>query len=163
MTAQLRRPRSLAELVGIGAGLAVFGYVGWDSALWDARVQFLLHLIALGAVLGLGVVLLRGGALPRTRIDVPLLGLLAAFALATGSALNIGMSLRAMASIAAFAAMLPVAILAVRHRPSWVGIVTSVPVLLLSVPTLGYLLLRRLEWITVGAPGLPPLRLPSEG
>ena len=87
----------------------------------------LLHLIAIGAIAGLGVVALRGGELPRTPIDLPLLGLLAALALATASALNVGMSLRAMAAIAAFAAMLPVALLAVRHRPVWVGLVTSVP------------------------------------
>jgi tetratricopeptide (TPR) repeat protein len=163
MTAVLPLPRRAAEWLAIGAGLAVFGYVGWDAALWDARYQLLLHLMAIGAVLGMGVVLLRGGELPRTRIDVPLLGLLAAFALATVSALNVGMSLRAMAAIAAFAAMLPVAILAVRHRPSWVGLVTSVPVLVLCIPTLVTLLLRRLEWILVGAPGLPPLRMPAEG
>ena len=68
-----------------------------------------------------------------------------------------------MAAIAAFAAMLPVALLAVRHRPAWVGIVTSVPVLLLSIPTLVTLLSRRLEWVLVGAPGLPPLRMAGEG
>jgi tetratricopeptide (TPR) repeat protein len=163
MTAVLPRPRTAAEWLSIGAALAVFGYVGWDAALWDARFQLVLHLMAVGSVLGLGAVLLRGGELPRTRIDVPVLGLLAAFALASVSALNVGMSLRAMAAIAAFAAMLPVAIVAVRHRPSWAGLVTGVPVLLLCIPTLATLLLRRVEWILVGAPGLPPLRLPSEG
>lgn len=159
----LPQPRNLAEWLAIGAGLAVFGYVGWDSALWDARFQLILHLIGIGAVLALGAVALRGGSLPRTRIDLPLLGLLAAFALATVSALNVGMSLRAMAAIVGFAAMLPVAIVAVRHRPAWVGIVTSIPVLLLAAPSLAVQLARRLDWILVGAPGLPPLRLPSEG
>lgn len=163
MTTGLPQPRMLVEWLAIGAGLAVFGYVGWDGALWDARLQLLLHVIGVGAILGLGVVVLRGGGLPRTRIDVPLLGLLAAFALATASALNVGMSLRAMAAIAGFAAMLPVAILAVRHRPAWVGIVTSVPVLLLATPALAVQLARRVEWILAGAPGLPPLRLPAEG
>lgn len=163
MTAALPRPRTLAEWLAVGAGLAVFSYLGWDSALWDARSQLLLHLIAVAAILGLAVVALRGGELPRTRIDVPLLGLLAAFALGTVSATNVGMSLRAMAAIAAFAAMVPVALLAVRHRPAWVGIVTSVPVLLLSIPTLATLLIRRVEWVLVGAPGLPPLRMAGEG
>jgi O-antigen ligase/tetratricopeptide (TPR) repeat protein len=163
MISGLPQPRTLGEWLAIGAGLAVFGYVGWDSALRDARVQLLLHLIGVGAILGLGVVVLRGGSLPRTRIDLPLLGLLAAFALATVSALNVGMSLRAMAAIVGFAAMLPIAMLAVRHRPAWVGIVTSVPVLLLAAPSLAVQLSRRLDWILVGAPGLPPLRLPSEG
>ena len=146
----------------MGAGLAVFGYLGWDQALWDARAQLVLHLLAVGAALGLVAVALRG-EVPRTALDVPVLGLLAAFALATISAFNLGMSLRAMAAIAAFAIMLPVAILAVRHRPAWVGLVTSVPVLLLSIPTLGVLLMRRIEWIIVGAPGIPPIRMPGEG
>lgn len=155
-------PRHPAEWLAIGAGLAVFGYLGWDQALWDARAQLTLHLAAIGAVGGLGIVALRGGV-PRTPLDVPVLGLLAAFALATVSALNVGMSLRAMASIVAFALMLPVAIVAIRHRPAWVGIVTSVPVLLLSGPTLFVLLSRRIDWIVAGAPGVPPIRLPSEG
>ena len=146
----------------MGAGLAVFGYLGWDQALWDARAQLVLHLLAVGAALGLVTVALRG-EVPRTALDLPVLGLLAAFALATVSALNLGMSLRAMAAIVAFAVMLPVAILALRHRPAWVGLVTSAPVLLLSIPTLGVLLMRRIEWIVVGAPGIPPIRMPGEG
>ena len=68
-----------------------------------------------------------------------------------------------MAAIVAFTAMLPVALVAVRHRPTWVGLVTSVPVLVLSIPTLVDFVARRVEWIAVGAPGLPPLRLPAEG
>jgi tetratricopeptide (TPR) repeat protein len=68
-----------------------------------------------------------------------------------------------MAAIAAFAVMLPVALVAVRHRPSWVGAVTSVPVLLIAIPTLVAILVRRAEWLAVGAPGLPPIRLPAEG
>ena len=159
--ARMRGP-SLVEWLALAAALAVFGYIGWDGALWDARLQLILHLLAVGAIMGVGAVALRGHELPRTPLDLPLLGLLAAFALATVSALNVGMSLRAMAAIMAFAAMLPVALLAVRHRPAWVGLVTSVPVLLLSIPTLMTLIERRIEWIAVGAPGLPPLRMPSE-
>jgi O-antigen ligase/tetratricopeptide (TPR) repeat protein len=98
-----------------------------------------------------------------TRIDLPLLALLAAFALATVSALNVGMSLRALASIFAFAAMLPAALIAIRYRPSWVGIVAGGSVLALSIPTLMVLISRRVDWIVAGGPGLPPLRLPGEG
>ncbi|HEX7196932.1 MAG TPA: O-antigen ligase family protein [Candidatus Limnocylindria bacterium] len=157
------RARSPIELLALGAGLAVFGYVGWDGALWDARLQLVLHLLAIGAVLAVVAVAGRGGELPRTPLDLPLLALLAAFGLATVSALNVGMSLRAMAAIVAFAAMLPVALLAVRHRPGWVGLVTSLPILLLAIPTLVALLARRVDWIVAGAPGLPPLRVSSEG
>ncbi len=157
------RDRSLVEWLGLAAGLAVFGYVGWDDALWDARFQLLLHLIGIGAIAGVALIALRGGALPRTPIDLPILVLVVAFGVATASAMNPGMSLRAMAAIAAYAAMLPVALVCIRHRPSWVGVVTAVPVLLLSAPTLVVLLVRRIEWVVAGAPGLPPIRLPGEG
>ena len=130
------RRRTLVEWLGLAAGLAVFGYVGWDGALWDARYQLLLHLIGIGAIAGLALIAVRGGELPHTPIDLPLVVLLLAFGVATASAMNTGMSLRALAAIAAYAAMLPVALICVRHRPSWVGVVTAVPVLLLSVPTL---------------------------
>jgi tetratricopeptide (TPR) repeat protein len=157
------RGRSAVELAALAAGLAVFGYVGWDSALWDPRLQLLLHLLAVGAILALAMAALRGEELPRTPIDLPLLGLVACLGLATVSALNIGMSLRAMGSIVAFALALPLALLAVRHRPTWVGLLASVPVLLFSIPTLAVMLWRRIEWVLVGAPGLPPLRMESEG
>jgi O-antigen ligase/tetratricopeptide (TPR) repeat protein len=157
------RARTAPEWAGIAAGVAVFGYVGWDAALWDPRLQLLLHLVAIGAIVGLGVLAVRGTPLPRTPLDVPILGLLAAVALATASAMNHGMSLRAMASITAFALALPIALLALRHRPSWVGAITSVPVLLLAIPSLVVLLSRRVDWVLAGAPGLPPLRLPGEG
>ena len=157
------RARTAADWTMLLAAVAVFGYVGWDSALWDARLQLLLHLIGIGAIAGLGFLAVRGVPLPRTPIDIPLLGLVAALALATASAMNHGMSLRAMGSITAFALALPIALLAVRYRPSWVGVVTSLPVLVLAVPTLAVLLSRRLEWILAGAPGLPPLRLSGEG
>ena len=119
------RARTIPEWAILAAAIAVFGYVGWDSALWDSRLQLLLHLVALGAITGLGVLALRGVRLPRTPLDTPILALLAALALATASAMNHGMSLRAMGSITAFALALPIALLAVRHRPSWVGVITS--------------------------------------
>ena len=156
------RDRSLVEWVCLGAGLAVFGYVGWDGALWDARFQLLLHLIAIGAIAGLALVALRGGDLPHTPIDLPVVALVLAFGIATASAMNLGMSLRATAAIVAYAAMLYVALICIRYRPSWVGVVTAVPVLLLSVPTLVDLLARRIDWILVGAPGIPPIRLAGE-
>lgn len=161
--ARRRSARAIAEWSGLAAAVVVFAFLGWDTALWELRLQVLLHAIAIGAVAGLVVIALRGGELPRTPIDLPLLGLLAAMALATASAMNVGMSLRAMAVMATYAAMLPVALLAIRHRPTWVGLVTSVPVLVLSAPTLAVLVWRRVEWILVGAPGLPPLRLAGEG
>jgi tetratricopeptide (TPR) repeat protein/O-antigen ligase len=156
------RRRTLVEWVCLGAGLAVFGYVGWDGALWDARFQLGLHLIAIGAIAGLALVAVRGGDLPHTPIDLPVVALVLAFGIATASAMNIGMSLRATAAIAAYAAMLYVALICIRYRPSWVGVVTAVPVLLLSVPTLVDLLARRIDWIVVGAPGIPPIRLAGE-
>lgn len=151
------------ELLALGAGIVVFAYVGWDSALWDARLQLVLHLVVFGAVAGLGLAALRGMPMPRTSLEIPVLALLAAYAAATASALNVGMSLRAMGSVVAFAAVLPLALVAVRHRPGWVGLVTSLPVLAGSAVTLVVLLVRRIEWVVAGAPGLPPLRLPSEG
>ena len=157
------RARTAVELAALAAGLAVFGYLGWDSALWDARLQLLLHLLVVAAALGLAMAAVRGMPLPRTRIDAPVLAVLAALALATASALNVGMSLRAMGSIAAFALALPLALLAVRWRPSWLGLVTAVPVLAFAIPTLAVLAWRRIEWVMAGAPGLPPLRLPNEG
>ncbi len=163
MSARLLGRVRATEWLALAAGAAVFGYVGWDSALWDARLQLALHLIAFGAVGALAARVVRGLDIPRTPLELPILGLLAAFALATAGAINVGMSLRAMAAIAAFAAMLPVALVAIRYRPSWVGLVTSVPVLVLAIPTLGVLVARRIEWVLVGAPGLPPLRLLAEG
>lgn len=156
------RDRTPFELVALLAAVAIFGWVGWDGAMWDPRLQLLLHLLAIGAVLGLALAAWRGAAMPRTPIDVPVLGLLAALALATVWALNVGMSLRAMGSIIGFALALPLALVAVRYRPSWVGVVTSVPVLLLSIPTLAALAWRRVEWVLVDAPGLPPLRMVGE-
>ena len=156
------RRRTILDWVFLGMGVAVFGYVGWDGALWDARFQLFLHLIAIGAIGGLAVLALRGDELPHTPIDLPVIALVLAFGVATASAMNVGMSLRATAAIAAYAAMLYVALICIRYRPSWVGVVAAVPVLLLSVPTLVNLLARRIEWVVVGAPGIPPIRLAGE-
>jgi O-antigen ligase len=156
--------RTPIEWLALVAGVACFGGIGWDAALWEPRLQLVLHLLAVGVVVGLGLAAFRGRIeMPVTRVDIPLLGLVAAFALATVSALNVGMSLRALAAIVAFALMLPAALIAIRHRPSWVGAIAAGSVLLLSIPTLVVLLAHRLEWILVGGPGLPPLRLGAEG
>ena len=38
------RHRSEVEWVSLAAAIAVFAYLAWDSALWDARAQLGLHL-----------------------------------------------------------------------------------------------------------------------
>ena len=155
--------RRAAEVGGLLIGLAVFGYVGWDGAMWDARFQFGLHLAAVVAVGALLMMALRGAELPRTRIDLPILGLLAALGIATLSAWNPGLSGRALAGIIATTAMLPVALVALRHRPGWTALVVSLPIIGLSVGALAVLAWRRVEWLLVGGPGLPPVRLGHEG
>ena len=161
MTARLP---SVAEWLAIGAGLLIFGYAGWDGALWDPRWQVVLHVMAVSAVLGVAIYAMRGGLLPRTRVDVPILALLAAFALATVSAENDGLALRAMAAILATVAILPVALLALRLRPTLTALVVIVPTLVLAAGGAVAMIGRRVEWFSAGAPGsLPPLRLAGEG
>ena len=115
-------------------------------------LQLVLHLIAIGAIGGLLALALRGEPMPRTPVDLPLLGLMAALALATPRAVNLGMSLRAMAAIVATALMLPVALLAVRHRPLGRARDQRAGVRL-ATATLVAMVARRVEWILVGAPG----------
>lgn len=156
--------RSALEWLALGAGLACFGGLGWDSALWDPRLQLALHLLGVGTVVGVVLLAWRGRLeVPRTPVDLPVLALAACFALATASAMNVGMSLRAMAAVAGYALMLPAALIAIRQHPSWVGAVAGGSVLLLSIPTLVALLVRRAEWVLAGGPGVPPLRLGGEG
>gem|GEM_PF-6983659 len=157
------RPALRLEVLAIAAGLAVWTYIGWDGALWDARFQLVLHAGALTAVVALLVMGLRGVALPRTRIDLPILALLAAFALATLFAENYGLAARALAAILATVAMLPVALLLLRRRAATTALVVIVPTLLLSAGTLVGMLWRRAEWVLVGGPGLPPIRVLGEG
>ncbi len=151
------------ELLAVAAGLALWSYVAWDGALWDARFQLLLHVGALVAVAAMLFLAVRGLELPRTRLDLPILLLLAAFGLATLLAQNHGLSLRSLAAILASAAMLPVALVVLRHRPALTAMLAAVPILLLSAGTLAAMLVRRAEWIVVGGPGLPPIRLGHEG
>lgn len=158
------RIAGILEIGALGIGLAVFGYLAWDGALWDARLQLLLHAAALAAAGGLAILAARREALPRTRIDVPILALLAAFALATLSAENHGLALRALAAIIGTAAMLPVALVVLRHRPAITGLVVTLPVLGLAAGTLVTMLPRRIEWYVAGGPGLvPPARLGGDG
>jgi O-antigen ligase/Tfp pilus assembly protein PilF len=152
------------ELIAIAGGMALFGYVGWDGALWDARFQLLLHVAAGAAIAGLLTLAARGRVqLPRTRLDLPILTLVAAFGVGTLFGENHGLAVRALASIVATAAMLPIAAVLLRHRPATVALVISLPVLLLSAGTLLVMLWRRAEWIVAGGPGLPPVRLANEG
>ncbi|HEX2140760.1 MAG TPA: O-antigen ligase family protein, partial [Candidatus Limnocylindria bacterium] len=156
-------PRRAGEIAALGLGIAVFGYLGWDGALWDARLQLLLHLAAVAAVAALLGLAWAGGSLPRTRLDVPILVLLVAFGLGALTAWNHGLSARALASILATAAMLPVALLVLRHRAGWAALVVTLPVLALSAGSLAVLGWRRVEWLLAGGPGLPPIRLGGEG
>ena len=149
-------------LAAIGAGLAVWVNLGWDGALWDPRLQLALHLLAAVAVGGLVALAVRGGKMPRTPLDLPIVALLIAFGIATLSAWNIGLSAPALAGIVATAAMLPVALVVLRHRPDWTAVVVVGPILVLAAWTLAAIAWRRVEWLLAGGPGLPPVRLPNE-
>src|SRR5579859_2777210 len=70
------------ELAAVLGGLAVFGNLAWDSALWDGRLQLLLHLLAIAVIGAGGVAVLRGADLPRTRLELPIIALLAVLGLA---------------------------------------------------------------------------------
>ncbi|MDQ2941533.1 MAG: O-antigen ligase family protein [Chloroflexota bacterium] len=154
----------VAELLALAFGLAIFGYVGWDGALWDPRYQFGLHLAAIAAIAGLLALGIAGRELPRTRFDLPILLLLIAFGIATLTGENRGLAVRALAAILATAAMLPVALVAVRQRPTLTATVVAIPILALSAGDLAGMLTRRLDWYLAGGPGLlPPVRLPIEG
>jgi tetratricopeptide (TPR) repeat protein len=155
---------SVVELVALAIGLAVFGYVGWDGALWDPRYQFGLHLAAIAAIGGLVARGLTSRDLPRTRLDVQILLVLIAFGIATLGGENRGLAVRALTVLVATAAMLPVALVVVRARPSLTAAAVTIPVLALSSVDLALMVMRRLSWYLAGGPGLiPPVRLPTEG
>ena len=155
---------SVGELLALAIGLAVFGYVGWDGALWDPRYQLGLHLAAIAAIGGLLALALTGRALPRTRLDLQILLLLIAFGVATLAGENRGLAVRAFAAIVATTAMLPVALVVVRRRPSLTAAAVAIPILALSAGDLLVMIMRRLNWYLAGGPGiLPPVRLPNEG
>jgi tetratricopeptide (TPR) repeat protein len=157
------RLRGTAQLLALAAGLLLFGHLGWDDALWDPHRQLALHALAVGAIVAIAWAAWRRTALPRTRVDLPILALLAAFALATASAQNPGVSLSAMAAIAGTAAMLPVALVVLDRRPAAAALSIALPVLALAASSLVELVARRVAWYAAGAPGLiPPVRLPGE-
>ena len=143
--------RRAVEIGAAAIGLVVWTYAGWDSALWDPRWEFGLHLAAVAAVGVLVVVAWRGGLLPRTRLDRPILLLLAAFAVACLSAWNAGLSARALAAILGTTAMLPLALLVLRHRRPWTALLVVLPIIGLAAGGLVVLVGRRIEWIAAGA------------
>lgn len=155
--------RTRLELLAAAGGLALWSYVAWDGALWDARFQLVLHAgaaVALGALLLLA---LRGLEVPRTPLDLPILALIAAFGIATLFAQNHGMSLRSLAVIVTAGALLPLALVLIRHRAALTAMLAAVPIILLSAGALAVMLARRAEWVAAGGPGLPPIRMPAEG
>jgi hypothetical protein len=153
----------IATLGGVGGAVAVSLYLGWDGALWDPRLQLALHLVAAVAIGGVAVIAWRGGVLPRTPLDRPIAALLIAYGVATLSAWNIGLSVPALAGVLATTAMLPVGLVALRHRPDWTAVIAVVPLLGLAAGTLAVLAWRRVEWLLAGGSGWPPIRLPNEG
>ena len=154
---------SMVELLVLAIGLGVFGYVGWDGALWDPRYQFGLHLAAIAAIGGLVARGLTHRDLPRTRLDLQILLVLIAFGIATLGGENRGLAVHALTVIVATAAMLPVALVVVRARPSLTAAAVTIPVLALSAADLALMVMRRLSWYLAGGPGLiPPVRLPTE-
>ena len=153
----------ILRLATLAGALAVSTYAGWDSALWDARLQLGLHIAAALVIGTLAWHAWRGAELPRTRIDSAILALLVAYGIATLSAWNIGLSAPALAGIVATALILPVALLAIRHQPGLTALIAVVPVIGLSAGALAVLAWRRIEWLLVGAPGWPPVRLAHEG
>ena len=154
--------RRVGEMAAVAIGLAVFGYLGWDGALWDPRFQLALHLAGIAAIGGLVWLGLVGGLLPRSRLELPVVVLLLVFAAAGLSAWNTGLTAGALAVIVGNALMLPVAAVALRHRPAWTAILVSGAILALAVGALVVLGSRRLDWVMAGGPGLPPVRLGRE-
>jgi tetratricopeptide (TPR) repeat protein/O-antigen ligase len=157
-------PARLAQAAALGAMVALFGYLAWDSPLWEPRLQLLVHAIAGVAAVGLVVLMLRGVPLPRTRLDLPLIALLTAMGIASLSAWNVGLSARALAAMIGFAIALPASLLALRHLPRQTALAVSVPILLLAAGGLAVMLPRRVEWYLAGGPGIvPPARFGADG
>jgi O-antigen ligase len=154
--------RTVGELAAIGATVVVMGYAAWDGALWDPRWQLLLHLAAVALAAGLAWIALAGGRLPRSRLEIPILLLLLAFAVASLTPWNAGLSAQALAAICGFTLVLPAAAIAIRHRPTITALAVTLPILVLAFMTLSTLVERRIDWIIAGGPGLPPIRLARE-
>lgn len=154
--------RRFGELGAIALTLAVMGYVAWDGALWDPRFQLALHLAAVAMAGGMLWMILAGARLPRSALEIPILGLLLAFAIASLSPWNAGLSAQALAAICGTVLVLPAAAIAIRHRPTITALAITLPILVLAALTLWTLAERRLDWIVAGGPGLPPIRLARE-
>src|SRR6185503_9094657 len=121
-----------------------------------------LHLAAVvmaGAMLWM---ILAGAELPRSRIELPILALLLAFAIASLTPWNAGLSAQALAAICGMALVLPAAAIAIRHRPTLTALAVTLPVLVLAALSMWGMLQRRLDWIEADGPGLPPIRLARE-
>jgi O-antigen ligase/tetratricopeptide (TPR) repeat protein len=154
--------RTIAELGAAGLAAAVMGYVAWDGALWDPRFQLALHLAAAVMAGGLLWLFLAGVRMPRSALEIPILLLLLAFAIACLTPWNAGLSAQALAAICGTVLVLPAAAIAVRHRPTLTSLAVTLPVLVLAAITLWTMAARRIEWIVAGGPGLPPIRLARE-
>ncbi len=150
------------EVVALGAGLATFGYLAWDQALWDARFQAALHVIAAGAIVGMALLALRQVPVPRTRLETPLLLVLVVLGAATVGSQNLGLSAASLAASICWVLLLPVAMVVVRRRPTLAVLAVSIPIAGLAVGTLFFMLGRRIGWILADGPGLPPVRMPGE-
>jgi O-antigen ligase/tetratricopeptide (TPR) repeat protein len=159
----VRRWRPASVLL-VAVGVVLFGYLAWDGALWDARLQLLLHLVALAGIAGLAWLAGRGMPLPATPVDLPVLLLLVAFGAAALTGENVGLGGPALLAVLATALMLPIAILALKLRPRLTALVTIIPIVLLGGGTLAVMLPRRVAWYLADGPGLvPPARLGGDG
>ena len=154
--------RTFGVMAAVGLTVAVMGYVAWDGALWDPRFQVALHLAAVIMAAGMLWMLVAGAHLPRSPIEIPIVLLLLAFAIASLTPWNAGLSAQALAAICGMVLVLPAAAIAIRHRPTLTAMAIALPVLVLAVLTLWGMFDRRLDWIAVGGPGLPPIRLARE-
>jgi tetratricopeptide (TPR) repeat protein len=160
--AQLRSLSSGEALAAVG-GLSVFGHLGWDPPLWDANAQAALHLVALGAISIAIFFVVRGAHVPRTRLEVPLLVLVAVLGLAAIVGQNTGLAVGAVAASIGFAAMLPLSLAVLARRPGLVAGVVVIPTLLFALATVVQMAARRFGWYLAGGPGLlPPVRVDSE-
>jgi O-antigen ligase len=154
--------RTFGELGAAALAVAVMGYVAWDGALWDPRFQLALHVAAVVMAGGLAWLILAGARMPRSALEIPILLLLLAFAIACLTPWNAGLSAQALAAICGTVLVLPAAALAIRHRPTLTALAVTLPVMVLASITLWTMAGRRLDWIVAGGPGLPPIRLARE-
>ena len=154
--------RTFGVLAAVGMTVAVMGYVAWDGALWDPRFQVALHVA--GVVMAAGhAVDARGRRSPASLADR---GADRAAAAGLRHRLIDAVERRADRPGAGgdlgIVLVLPAAAIAIRHRPTLTALAVALPVLVLAVLTLWGMVDRRLDWVAVGGPGLPPIRLARE-